>query len=504
MGSQKVEQRVEVGTKQLGEFITDAYALNLYLRNGELECSASITVYETSDSLPPGELITILQKQGITATVDLEQVAIFCSQAAQGQKLEYFPLAQGQAPTPGEDGWFELIVNTGKEKSDLIEDETGRVDFKSVQSFSNIEPGQMIGVIYPPTPGVAGFTVTGKPIPAKAGHPSRLIAGNGIKISDDGTQVIAERAGRAVLDNHVLSITEEMVVTGDVDLTVGHITFNGFVDIKGDVLDDFHITATKGINVTGTVGACQIQADGPVTLGSMAGKGIGKVTCKGTFRSRYLNQVQIECWGDIHVEHEVRNSILKATGSIQCPKGLLSGGEAVALEGIEVKILGARAGAKTHVTSGVYFPETDRLKFLRTRIKSVIEQIKKIGETLSGLNKKPMSTLRSALREAIELRIGILTQRQVNLDEEREDLSEELLSFQVAEHKTANPKINVLGSLKERVVINLGESSEESIMEVSGPTSIIENTSAGGLRFLTYSPLKVSAEKMLEEEPEAT
>ena len=114
--------------------------------------------------------------------------------------------------------------------------------------------------------------------------------------------------------------------------------------------------------------------------------------------------------------------------------------------------------------------------------------------------------MRKALREATELRIGILTQRQVNLDAEREELTEELKNFAVDEHPTANPKINILGSLKEKVVINLGETSEEITTEISGPVSVIENTRDGGLRYLTFAPLKVSAEEaeneaLLEEEP---
>ncbi|MDX2495738.1 MAG: hypothetical protein QNK27_12315, partial [Desulfuromusa sp.] len=103
---------------------------------------------------------------------------------------------------------------------------------------------------------------------------------------------------------------------------------------------------------------------------------------------------------------------------------------------------------------------------------------------------------RKALREATELRIGILTQRQVNLDEEREELAEELLNFSVDEHPTANPQINILSTLKEGVAIELGETSDKIKTEISGPVSIVENTEQGGFRYSTYSPLKIGAEKI--------
>ena len=102
---------------------------------------------------------------------------------------------------------------------------------------------------------------------------------------------------------------------------------------------------------------------------------------------------------------------------------------------------------------------------------------------------------RPALREAIELRIGILTQRHVNLEEEREELNEELINFSAGEHPTARAKINILTKLMEGSVLHLGETSEEIKMERSGPMSIVENTKDGGLRFLSHSPLAASVKE---------
>jgi uncharacterized protein (DUF342 family) len=405
MTASTASKAANIGIKKIGEYLNDAYQLSLEAHNSELECRATISVNDADNSISPTELISILRKHEITKTIDLEQVALFCSEAAQGRNLENFLLASGLEPTHGKDGWFELIVTTGKEKTDLVEDATGRVDFKSVQSFSNVEPGQQVGNIYLPTEGTPGETITGELVPAKPGKPSGVIAAVGVRINDDGTQAIAELAGRTIFENNILSIAEEFVVNGNVDLSIGHISFNGFVDIKGDVLDDFNITATKGINITGAVGLCQINSGGPVTIGTMAGMGTGKIICKGNLQVRYLNQVTVECRGDVNISHELRNSVIKATGSINIPKGTATGGELIALEGVEAKILGARAGAKTSVTSGVYFPETERLQYLRNQLKNLVDQIKRIGSTLTALNKKPLTNQNKALREAIELRI---------------------------------------------------------------------------------------------------
>ncbi len=489
-------QGVDIGAKLIGEFVNDAYTLRIEAHNNLLECRASISVHDTDNSIAPAELISILRNHDITTTVDLEQVAIFCSEAALGENPEQFILAQGQPAIHGKDGWFELIVATGQESSEQVEDAAGRIDFKLVQTFSNVEPEQHIGTIHPPTIGKPGHTITGETIPPKEGKACQIRAGIGVEISEETGRAVAQQAGRAIFDNSTLSVVDEFVVNGDVDLKVGHISFNGFVDIKGDILDDFNITATKGINVTGAVGACQISSEGPVTIGTMAGKGRGKITCGSTLVARYLNRVNVESHGDVIISHESRNSTIKSTGKIVVEKGLITGGEIVALEGIEVKTLGAQAGAKTSVTSGVFFPEADRLNFLRNQVKSLAAQLKRISTTLKSLNKNPLTTQRKALREAIELRIGILTQRQVNLDSEREELAEELLNFATQDHPTANPKINILGLLKEGVFINLGETRQEITTEISGPVSIVENREQNGLRYLMYSPLQINAEEL--------
>ncbi len=490
------ERNVEIGKKLLREVNNDAYDLRVEAHNDHFECRVSIKVHDLENSISPAELIGLLKTQDISEGLDLEQLAIFCTEAASGEDPQDFLLGTGKAPVPGEDGYFELFVDTGSEKIELEEDQQGRVDFKSIQSFTNIEPGQLLGTIYLPTKGIPGRTITGIPIPPQDGQPAKLTVGEGIVVSEDGTQAIADKAGRVIFENNRLSIAEEFVVSGDVDLSVGHINFNGFVDIKGDVLDDFNIKASKGINIAGAVGACRIEADGPVTIGTMAGMGSGLIRCKGDFKARYLNHVTVECWGDVQVDNEIRNSTIKSTCGIRIPKGLITGGRAIALEGIEAKILGSKAGGKTHLTAGIYFPEADRLNYLRTRLKSVAYQLKNISDTLPLLHKKPLETMRKALQEAIELRVDILTQRQVDLAEERDELSEELASFKNAEHPTTNPKINALGAIKEGVIISLGETMEEFKHEVSGPVTIIENSQHGGLRQLSHSPLKISAEKL--------
>ncbi len=497
--------QVDVGRKTIGDYINDAYSLKLDIIGSELECYASIVVHDLDNSISPAELISILKNHQISDTINLENIAIFCTEAAQGDNPENILVAAGTPPTHGQDGWFELLVQTGPQHCALEEDEKGRIiDFKNVQSFSNVTFHQTIGVIHPPTPGSDGKTVSGKAIPAVHGKPSPVTPGNGAELNEDGSQIVATREGRVILERTSINVVEELLISSDIDMSIGHISFNGFVSISGDVLDDFNVTAKKGININGAVGKCQISSDGPVSIGTMAGKGTGKgtgkVTCKGGFTARYLNQATIECLGDVIILQEARNSIVKATGTINASQGVITGGETIALEGIEAKVLGNVTGVRTHLTSGVYFPETDHLNNLRIRQRKTTEQLEKIDHTLKEITQKPVRTNRKSLIEAINLRIEVLTQRLDKLKTEKNEVEQELASFKASDHSTANPKISALKIIQEGVVISLGETTEELKHEVNGPVSVIENNKDHGLRFITYSPLNHSASEENEDE----
>ncbi|MFO7577263.1 MAG: FapA family protein [Pelovirga sp.] len=488
MSSINYQPRVATDRVLLDEFVGDGYSLKLETCRERLTCRATITLDEHGRGPTPAEVISILQELDITTAVDLQQIASFCSEAAQGHNPRDMELARGIRPQPGRDGWLELVVATGQEKVEWVEDASGRVDFKAVQNFSNVAIDDPIARIHPPTDGYPGKTITGDIITPRPGKPARVIAGSGVRVSEDGREARATRTGRVIYDNNILCVTEEFIVDGDVDLKIGHITFNGFVYIKGDVLDDFNITATRGIEVLGTVGACQLSCDGPVTIATMTGKGSGKIICHGTLRARYLNQVTVECHGDVYVSREIRNCQVKTTGSLRAGSAQITGGEAIAMDGIEAKTCGARSGLKTHLTAGVFFPETDRHGDLRKRLASVTEQLQNIHETLAELQRKNLPEAQTSLRETIELRIGVLHRRQDNLAAERKELQAELLTLRIHQQRTSQPQINVLATLAEGVVIHLDGTATEITMERSGPLTIVANDGKG-IRYRNYTPL---------------
>lgn len=467
------------------------YRLRLWLRNEQMECRADLDILTppaelSAAILSPAELIRFLQQSNISQTIDFENLYRFCAAAAAGTSLQGELLARGVPPVNGADGWFEMAVKTSGDQPEYLEDEKGNVDLRTQHRFSEIEAGQKLGIVHAPKAGQPGMTAHGLPIPAEPGQPFQLIAGEGVTLKYDDRVAFAEKSGRALFNQRVLSIVDELVIPGDLDLRIGNLAFHGFIEIKGDVPDDFSVKASKGMRIAGAVGACRIESGGALEIGSMAGKEVGQIVCHGDLKAGYLNQTQVACYGNVLVTNEIRNSQVKATGRILV-EGAIVGGKCVALEGIEAKSLGATSGLRTQLVAGVYFPDADRFDYLRERLKTITKQLKKIQEAIGPLERsgKPDGTL----DKASELRRSILNQQREKLEQEKEQCAAELATSQQQEFSSSNPKINVLKTIKEGVVVTLGEATEEFKIELSGPVTLIENTSQGGLRHLSLSPL---------------
>lgn len=500
------------------------YRLSLRLANEQMECRADLEFYNCDQPpdrptdrprkteeplsvtdatvLTPAELIALLNKNNITQTINFESLYCFCAAAAERISQKGVLLAQGFAAQAGSDGWFEMAVKTTGNQVEFKEDASGKVDLRTLHTFTEIEPGQKLGTVRLPRDGSSGMTANGLTIPPEKGKPFDLIAGAGVILKYDNRIAFAEKSGRAMLDKQTLSVVDELIIPGDIDLQVGNVDFHGFVEIKGDVPDDFTVKASKGLRVAGVVGACQIESGGSVVIGSMAGKETGQIICHGDLHASYLNQTKVLCYGSVFVANEIRNSQIKATGRIVVERGAIIGGRCVALEGIEAKALGATSGLATELVAGVYFPDADRFDYLQKRLRNIDRQLRSIHEALGPLDR--VKELNEAFDNASEQRLSILNQQWEKLEQEKEQSLMELTASQPQLFSHSNPKINAIKAINEGVKVHLGRSSTVFKIELSGPVTLIENTRLGGIRQLSLSPLKKLAteieEKIIAEE----
>lgn len=473
---------------------TDAWTLQLVLPEDEMRCLASIAPKNTAKGLiKPEQVLRRMQDARITEGIDMAQIEELCTLACEGKMVEHAVVASAEPATPGEDGWLELHVRLGTGADgvqEFVEDDMGRIDLYTLNLFTCIQPQQKVAKLHPPQPGHDSVTVTGRTLHGESGTPASVKMGGGVHLND-ANEVVSDISGRAEFSGGIISVSEDYNIHGDVDLRVGNINFPGNVNISGDVLDDFDISSDKDITVKGTVGSCYLKSGGNISVGGISGQYDTYVKCAGTLQARYINGAYIECMGDVIVANEIRNSTVKSGGSILVNNGQISSGDFVALKGIEAKIIGAAAGAPTVLTSGVYFPERDRLFFLKAQKKSIKKQNEFIQRCIGPLEKKAATSENSAHSKRLE----ILLERLEILEQMDKNVRAELSSFVMTEHES-NPKINVHRLIKEKVEIHLENAHEQIRLDQYGPLSIIPDVLNGILSFNEFSPLEVNAAEM--------
>jgi uncharacterized protein (DUF342 family) len=440
------------------------YSLYLLIPDNQMECRCSYLPHEEGSMLTSWELADILIQHNVVYGIDQEALEDFVVGAAAGRHLHDVLLASGTPPVNGTDAYFDLTVpSTTVVKSG--NDDVGRVDMYAVQTFVNVSIGEEIGRIFPALPGTPGQNILGYTIPPIPGKPLNFKIGKNIRAEEEGALLIADSTGRFCQSSGELSVEEEFIVCGDVNFSVGKIDFKGFVEVRGDVLDNFNITATKGLTVTGNIGVCSIICDGDVTFCGMDGENKGSIVCGGTLRANFIHNTIVECAGDVIVDVEIHDCTIKALGRIIVNKDTISGGSYIAQGGIESKKLGSPSSRHTNLLVGVDY--------------RYVEELKRLLETLSEVQAKVREA--RSLAEITELR------------KKGAKLSERIAILREKAFAAANAKINVKTKLHENVRMVLGDVSQTINEEKDGPITIIENITEGGLRILSMTSLDIMA-----------
>ncbi len=440
------------------------YTLHLLIPDNYLECRCSYVPHEQGAMLTSDELAETLTKHDVLDLIDREACEDFVIMAASGSQQLNVLLAAGTRQVDGTNEYFQLtvpsttVVQSGN-------DEEAIVDMYRVQTFVNVSTGEEIGRIIPATPGTPGRNIKGLPIPPQPGKVLKYTLGKNIRLEEDGSTLTAAATGRFCQSGTEFSVEEEYVVKGDLGFKTGSLNFKGFLEVRGDVLDNFDIAATKGVTVTGNIGVCSIVSSGDISFCGMDGQGRGSIVCGGTLRAHHIHDTDIECAGDVIVDVEIHDCVIKTLGQIIVNKDTISGGSCIAQGGIEANKLGSPSARHTSLLVGVDYHYVEELKQLLEELTATQTEI---GEAAS-------------LEEMTELRkrAARLNARIVNI-----------------RHKTvaaANAKINVKATLHENVRMALGDATETVTEGRDGPITIVENISEGGLRFIPMSGMDVKA-----------
>jgi hypothetical protein len=382
-------------------------------------------------ALPPGPggtdpdkdiLMTFLDNNGVVAGVKEETIDRFVESPTYREPIL---VAEGVKPVNGRDA--RIVYNFETEPGTVKLKETdGKVNFKELNLVQNVVEGQVLAKKNPPEQGQPGTTVTGTHLPAKDGADVALQVGKNVKLSEDKRTAMAEINGQVTILAGKLNVEPIYVVNGDVNLKTGNILFLGTVLVKGNVEDGFDIKAAGNIEVMGSVGKSNLDAEGDIIVHQgIAGKNGALVRGGKSLWSKFIENCKVESGDLVVVSDGIINSEVFANRKVICKgkRASIVGGHTRAAEEINAKTLGSVAGAETVVAVG-YDPKTKaKLAELQSKQESLREELEDVNRNLGSLE-NVLKVKKKLSEEKMEY-FKELQGRRKTIQEELEEASKE-------------------------------------------------------------------------------
>ncbi len=309
-----------------------------------------------------------LRAEGIVATPHPDAIHQILKRAARDKRLPDIVIAEGTPPTPGQDGRIELLVETAISIGSFTED--GRIDFRERGLVQTVVEGQLLGRIVPPEAGVEGRDVAGKTLAAPSGRPAFFKVGENVEFNDQTGELHAEMSGTVKYTHRVLSVSETIDISGDVDLSTGNIhTSEGSLKVRGVVRSGFTIEVAGNVIIGKSIEDATVIAGGDVEVQ----RGIigGHVTARSAVFARFTQNAHIVADGDVIVENSIFNCDVDAGDRVVVVNGsgLIRGSNIRCNAGVEAVEIGSDSSKNTHIVIeakgcllGELIAEKDRLK----------------------------------------------------------------------------------------------------------------------------------------------
>lgn len=364
-------------------------------------------------------------------------------------------IAEGVPPTQGKDAEVDYEFSIEQPKLVIVEDESGRVDYRDVYQIDSVKEGELLATIIPAQPPVDGTSVLGEVLTGRNGMDTRVINGKNCSFDEGTLQFHSEITGQPLLKGNKIVVVPIYVIAGDVDLSVGNVNFMGSVVVNGNVNAGFNITAEEDIRVLGYIEGSKLKAGGEITSKKgFVGGDKGELSAVGRITVKHCTNGTMKCDGDIVVEQYIINSDTSCKGKIICTtgKGCIIGGLSRAVNGIDCLNMGSELGVHTNAIVGNNYLVADMIKKINLYLKLFTERVGKIEKGIelftNQLSKNP--DLEQKLKKLTSIK-RIISQREKVLIKQKDVLLKTL-------NVKCNAKVRVKNTVYPNVKVQVGNS----------------------------------------------
>jgi uncharacterized protein (DUF342 family) len=446
---------VDIDEKLVSKIVEES--AGLYVKVGDFEhqsANSSTLAVDVSDDemkvyvrvTPPGEggsdipyetYLSYLRSHNVVHGIKEDFLRDFADKPSYKEAVL---VAEGTKAVDGRDAYVRYNFETDQSKVRIREGNNGQIDFKELNIIQNVVENQPLAKVIPPEMGTVGRTVTGKNISAKNGRDIPLPLGENVRVAEDEVTILANINGEVALTNGKINVQPIHTVKGDVNLKTGNILHLGTVIITGNVDDGFSVKATGNIEVHGTVGKAELDAEGDIIVNQgINGKGASIVRAGRSVWARFIENTQVEAGNMVSVADGIINSHVDASKRIVCQgkRAHIVGGKLRAAEEISAKILGSPVSGTETVLEVGFDP----------RSKSELEHFNNVKNS----SRKELEEVRRNLRTLINMK-----KEKKSLPEDKEEDMQDLIDRRDAlmkDYKKAEEKISQIQQRLENLKV---------------------------------------------------
>ncbi len=385
---------LEIGERRDGEFV---------IKVADDKMSARLTMTPAYGGAPVTfeQLRQALKEKGVVS--GLITSAEIEALLKEGTATDYL-IAQGRPAIPGLDAQFHSLIPEIQERRPQI-NEHGIADFRDLGKLILVKEGDPLMRRTLPTEGKKGVNILGQVLTPKASQNTPFTSDlKGAMLDPDDNELLrATIIGQPILFPTGVMVSPTITVP-HVNIATGNLSFDGTINILGDVMDGMKVYALEDIFIGGTVEAAEIEAGGNISIkGGIIGNSDsgsnpatigGRISCKGSLTARFAKYVSIDVGTSIIIEEYSMNNHLTAINQILVgkpggKKGILSGGTASAMMLVQATSVGSAAGTKTYIHAGINPHTQEQLNGLESAIEENEKKLEDISKIIAFVENNP-------------------------------------------------------------------------------------------------------------------
>ena len=174
-------------------------------------------------------------------------------------------IATGQNCINAVDDKITINFSTTKSFDDLLLEDNGNIDFKSIGSIEPVRCGDVIASYIKGSQGLDGSDVFGHKIKHKERKILKLKAASGCQVID-GNKVVASIDGKLSIKDGTFNVYKVHEIRGDVDMKSGNIKFIGDIIIYGGVKENMSVDCGSFLKIYKDIERAEVKSQNDIEI----------------------------------------------------------------------------------------------------------------------------------------------------------------------------------------------------------------------------------------------